>query len=117
MKSIANKRISTRTCAIVFTASTIAALLAGCGDDEKDNSFPVTTTLTETNSAATTITSPPPATTAATDAPVTQPMTESMCDVTSEIIDSAIAQIAPPMPGVGWVEGESNVNTCSSSPM
>ncbi|WP_168176516.1 LppP/LprE family lipoprotein [Williamsia sp. 1135] len=29
-------------------------------------------------------------------------------------IDSAIAQIAPPMPGVGWVEGESNVNTCAS---
>lgn len=110
MKSIANSTFSKRVCATAFAVSAGAALLAGCGDTGPDDALPVTTTLTETNTEATTITSPPPAT----DTTATKPMSDAICDIDTEMIDSAIAQIPRPMAGVDWVEGDSNVNTCAS---
>ncbi|ORM37700.1 hypothetical protein BFL43_03280 [Williamsia sp. 1135] len=110
MKTIASSTFSTRICMTVFAASIAAASVTGCGAADEGNSFPVTTTLTETDVVATTITSPPPTT----NSPAASPLSSATCDVDTVTIDSAIAQIAPPMPGVGWVEGESNVNTCAS---
>ncbi|MCK0519078.1 LppP/LprE family lipoprotein [Williamsia sp. DF01-3] len=71
--------------------------------------------MTERDTADPTITSPPPPP-AATDVPATEPVGEeapcgSQVDATT--IDDAIAQIAPPMPGVNWVRGETNAGTCS----
>jgi hypothetical protein len=35
-------------------------------------------------------------------------------DVNSSTIETAIAQIPPPLPGVGWVAGDNNVDSCST---
>ncbi|PYE14550.1 LppP/LprE lipoprotein [Williamsia limnetica] len=109
MKTTANARFSTRICVITIAASIAAAVATGCGTADEGNASPAITTLTETEVSATTITSPP-----AQDSPATSPLSQATCDVDTAMIDSAIAQIAPPMPGSGWVEGESNVNTCAS---
>ncbi|MBA4022155.1 MAG: LppP/LprE family lipoprotein [Gordonia sp.] len=110
MKTFANSTFSTRICTTAIAASIAAVAMTGCGTADEGNSVPVVTTLTETDVSATTITSPPPST----DNPATSPFSSATCDVDTVTIDSAIAQIAPPMPGVGWVEGDSNVNTCAS---
>lgn len=110
MKTIASSTFSKKVCATAFATSIAMTLLAGCGGSDQDTSPPRTTTLTETDVSATTITSPP----SVANSPVTSPMSHSTCAVDTETIDSAISQIAPPMPGAVWVEGESNVNTCAT---
>ncbi|PZU03160.1 MAG: hypothetical protein DI630_05300 [Gordonia sp. (in: high G+C Gram-positive bacteria)] len=113
MKSIVSARISKSAVGTALTAFAAVALMTGCADDTTDSSAPVTTTLTETRIADPALTSPPPA---AMDVPATEPdVEEAPCgsQVDSTMIDDAIAQIAPPMPGVNWVRGESNAGTCS----
>ncbi|MGY3556438.1 LppP/LprE family lipoprotein [Williamsia sp. R60] len=113
MKSIVSARISKSTAGTALTAFAAVALMTGCADDTTDSSAPVTTTLTETRTADPALTSPSPA---AIDVPASEPVGEeapcgSQVDATT--IDDAIAQIAPPMPGVNWVRGETNAGTCS----
>ena len=113
MKSFVSARISKSAAGTVLTAFAAVALMTGCADDTTDSSAPVTTTLTETRTADPAITSPPPAAmdVSATESDVEEAPCESQVDAT--MIDDAIAQIAPPMPGVNWVRGESNAGTCS----
>ena len=113
MKSFVSARISKSAAGTVLTAFAAVALMTGCADDTTDSSAPVTTTLTETQTAGPASTSPPPA---AMDVPATESVVEdASCgsQVDATMIDDAIAQIAPPMPGVNWVRGESNAGTCS----
>ena len=113
MKSIVSARISKSAAGTVLTAFAAVALMTGCADDTTDSSAPVTTTLTETQTAGPASTSPPPA---AMDVPASESVVEDApcgSQVDATMIDDAIAQIAPPMPGVNWVRGESNAGTCS----
>ncbi|MGK9272636.1 LppP/LprE family lipoprotein [Williamsia muralis] len=113
MKSIVSARILKSVVGTALTAFAAVALMSGCAGSTTDSSAPVTTTLTETRTAGPAITSPPPA---AMDVPATEPdVEEAPCgsQVDTTTIDDAIAQIAPPMPGVNWVKGESNAGTCS----
>lgn len=113
MKSIVSARISKSAAGTALTAFAAVALMTGCADDTTDSSAPVTTTLTETRTADPALTSPPPA---AMDVPATESDVEEVpcgSQVDATMIDDAITQIAPPMPGVNWVRGESNAGTCS----
>jgi hypothetical protein len=112
MKSIASSTFSTRVCASVFAASALVAVAAACGSSGDVTSTQSTTTIIEAATETSTTATPTPVA----ESPGTQPVTDQFCEVggNSVMIDSAIAQIAPPMPGVGWVPGESNISSCAT---
>ena len=116
MKSIVSRGFSKSAAGTALTALAAVALVAGCADSTTDSSVPATTTLTETQTADPATTSVPAPPTAM-DVPASESMAEEApcgSQVDPTVIDDAIAQIAPPMPGAGWERGESNAGTCSS---
>lgn len=122
MKNIEYPKFSAHACVTVCAATLLTFSTACTGTD--DNAAPTTTT-TVTSAVADNATStpaaspvpdggPPPAQTTA-EQPGPQTVSDPSCQVggNSVVIDSAIAQIAPPMAGVSWVPTESNFNSCS----